>query len=160
MSAARSRRPAKKSAKAAGPPRDFRGYGARPPHAQWPGGARIALNFNLNVEAGGEHSICPGDPHSEDLLTDIGFPAYEGLVKPAAEFAFERGYRASVAWRLLRIFERFEVKISVLGVVRARSNIRNRPRPSSPRGMKSSATAGAGSTTIRCRRTRSASISG
>ena len=46
---------------AAGPPRDFRGYGAHPPHAQWPGGARIAVNVNLNVEAGGEHCLLEGD---------------------------------------------------------------------------------------------------
>jgi len=58
-----------------GPARDFSGYGANPPHARWPGNARIAVNFNLNVEAGGEHSILEHDLHSEDLLTDIGFAA-------------------------------------------------------------------------------------
>src|SRR5580693_8630043 len=61
-----------------GPARDFLGYGDALPHARWPGDARIALNFNLNVEAGGEHSILEGDTHSENLLTDIGFPAYQG----------------------------------------------------------------------------------
>ena len=56
--------------------------------------------------------------HSEDLLTDIGFPAYEGRRSPMVESVFEYGPRVG-CWRLLRIFERFEVKISVLGVVRA-----------------------------------------
>src|SRR5665213_3390747 len=43
------------------PTRDFVGYGRHPPHPRWPGDARIAVNFNLNVEAGGEHSILEGD---------------------------------------------------------------------------------------------------
>jgi allantoinase len=101
-----------------GPARDFFGYGAEPPHAHWPGGARIAVNFNLNVEAGGEHSILEGDTRSEDMLTDIGFPAYQGQRSPMVESAFEYGPRVG-CWRLLRIFKRFDVKISVLGVVRA-----------------------------------------
>jgi len=102
---------------ARGPARDFLGYGADPPHARWPGGARIAVNFNLNIEAGGEHSILEGDAHSEDLLTDIGFPAYRGRRSLLVESVFEYGPRVG-CWRLLRIFKRFGVKISVLGVVR------------------------------------------
>jgi allantoinase len=100
-----------------GPARDFVGYGADPPHARWPGEARIAVNINLNVEAGGEHSILEGDTHSEDLLSDTGFPAFEGARSPMVESAFEYGPRVG-CWRLLRIFKRFEVKVSVLGVVR------------------------------------------
>lgn len=100
-----------------GPARDFIGYGGDPPHARWPGGARIAVSFNLNIEAGGEHSIVEGDPRSEDLLTDIGFPAYQGKRSPLVESVFEYGPRVG-SWRLLRIFRRFGVKISVLGVVR------------------------------------------
>jgi allantoinase len=119
--AARVRSPAKTGANAAkrdpGPSRDFLGYGADPPHARWPGEARIAVNFNLNVEAGGEHSILEGDAQSEDLLTDIGFPAYQGKRSPMVESVFEFGPRVG-CWRLLRIFKRFDVKISVLGVVR------------------------------------------
>jgi allantoinase len=100
-----------------GPPRDFCGYGADPPHAGWPGNARIAINLNLNVEAGGEHSILEGDSHSENLLTDSGFPAYQGKRSPMVESAFEYGSRVG-CWRLLRIFKRFDVKVSVLGVAR------------------------------------------
>ena len=101
-----------------GPPRDFLGYGADPPHARWPSRARIAVNLNLNVEAGGEHSILEGDAHSEDLLNDIGFPAYRGKRSPMVESVFEYGPRVG-CWRLLRIFKRFDMKISILGVVRA-----------------------------------------
>ena len=100
-----------------GPPRNFVGYGRNPPHPRWPGDARIALNFNLNVEAGGERSILEGDARSENILTDIGYPSYEGARSPLVESAFEYGPRVG-CWRLLRIFKKFDVKISVLGVVR------------------------------------------
>lgn len=100
------------------PPRDFVGYGRNPPDPKWPGGARIAVNFNLNYEAGGEMTVLEGDPHSEGLLSDTGFPAYEGQRSPLVETAFEYGSRCGV-WRVLRIFRDFDIKVSVFGVVRA-----------------------------------------
>jgi hypothetical protein len=87
-----------------GPPRNFVGYGRNPPRACWPGDARLALNFNLNVEAGGERSILEGDARSENVLTDIGYPSYEGGRSPLVESAFEYGPRVG-CWRLLRIFK-------------------------------------------------------
>ena len=81
------------------------------------GRRHIAVNINLNVEAGGEHSIFEGDQHSEDMLTDIGFPAYRGKRSLLVELVFEYGPRVG-CWRLLRIFKRFDVKVSILGVVR------------------------------------------
>ena len=56
------------------PDRDFVGYGAEPPDPQWPGGARIAVNINVNFEGGGERSILEGDDVSEGALNDIGAP--------------------------------------------------------------------------------------
>ena len=100
-----------------GPARDFFGYGPSPPHPHWPGDARIAINFNLNFEAGGERSLLEGDNQTEDMLNDIGFPAYYGVRSPIVESVFEYGPRVGV-WRLLRIFKQFDVKVSVLGVVR------------------------------------------
>jgi len=100
------------------PLRDFRGYGQTPPHAQWPGGARIAININLNFEAGGERSVMDGDGTSESMLTDTGFPGYSGRRSPIVESAFEYGTRAGV-WRILRILKKFDVKCSVLGVVKS-----------------------------------------
>jgi allantoinase len=102
--------------------RDFRGYGATPPHPRWPGGARVAININLNLnyEAGGEHSLLEGDSASEGMLNDIGFPAYEGVRSPIVESAFEYGSRCGV-WRRLRIFARFDIAVSILAVVRALS---------------------------------------
>lgn len=107
-----------RSAATKNPARDFLGYGPKPPQANWPGGARIAVNFNLNFEAGGERTLLEGDAQSEDALTDIGFPAYQGHRSPMVESVFEYGPRVGI-WRLLRIFRDFDVKISILGVVRA-----------------------------------------
>ncbi len=101
-----------------GSPRDYIGYGANPPHAQWPGGARVAVNFNLNYECGGEANILDGDDASEGMLNDIGFPPVPGKRNLLAESAFEYGSRVGV-WRVLRIFEKFDVKMSILGVATA-----------------------------------------
>jgi hypothetical protein len=61
-------------------PRDLVGYGAKPPKAKWPGSARVALQFVLNYEEGGENSILHGDKASEAFLSDIiGAPALEGV---------------------------------------------------------------------------------
>ena len=95
--------------------RDYVGYGAHPPHPHWPGGARIALNINVNFEGGGERSLMDGDGTSEGVLNDIGAPAYPGLRSPLVESVFEYGSRVG-AWRLLRVFRRFDVKVCLLAV--------------------------------------------
>jgi peptidoglycan/xylan/chitin deacetylase (PgdA/CDA1 family) len=98
--------------------RDFIGYGADPPDPQWPGGARVAVNINVNFEGGGERSILEGDPASEGALNDIGQPALPGLRSPLVESVFEYGSRVG-GWRLLRLFRRFGVKVCLLAVARA-----------------------------------------
>lgn len=98
--------------------RDYVGYGRTPPDPQWPGGARIAVNFNLNYEGGGEASIDDGDEASEGLLNDFGYPPVVGKRNPLVESAFEYGTRVGV-WRVLRTFSKFDVPMSVLGVARA-----------------------------------------
>ena len=67
--------------------RDLVGYGAKPPYPAWPGGALIAVNFNLNVEGGGESSLFNGDEASEGMLNDIGVAARRGVRVPLAESA-------------------------------------------------------------------------
>lgn len=98
--------------------RDLVGYGASPPDPQWPGGAVIAVNFNLNVEGGGEATLANGDDRSEGMLNDIGVPTKAGTRVPLVESVFEYGSRRG-AWRLLQVFDRFSVRVSVLGVARA-----------------------------------------
>ena len=98
--------------------RDFIGYGAQRPDPRWPGGARIAVNFNLNFEGGGERTVDNGDGMSEPMLNDIGAPAYDGIRSPLVESVFEYGSRVGV-WRILRAFQRFGIRINVLAVGQA-----------------------------------------
>ena len=98
--------------------RDFIGYGEHPPQANWPNGARIALNINLNFEGGGERSIMEGDGESEGVLNDIGQPGLVGLRSPLVETVFEYGSRIG-GWRLLRLFRERGIKISLLAVAKA-----------------------------------------
>jgi allantoinase len=97
--------------------RDLVGYGATPPNPAWPGGALIAVNFNLNIEGGGESSLINGDEVSEGMLNDIGVPA-QGRRVPLVESVFEYGSRRG-AWRVLDAFGEFSIKASILGVARA-----------------------------------------
>jgi len=99
-------------------PRDFVGYGKSPPDPKWPGDARIAVNFNVNYEAGGEASVLDGDEASEGLLNDIGSGPQKGIRSPLVESAFEYGSRVGI-WRLLRIFEDFGIPISVFAIAKA-----------------------------------------
>jgi putative urate catabolism protein len=88
-----------------GAERDFIGYGETPPHADWPGGARIAVNFVLNVEEGAEYSVPDGDGRSESALTEVSAPRVPvGDRDLGAESMYEYGARAGF-WRVARIFE-------------------------------------------------------
>lgn len=98
--------------------RDLVGYGEFPPNPEWPGNAKIAVNFNLNVEAGGELTLVNGDSGSEGNLNDMGTPAKPGMRAPMVESNFEYGSRRGV-WRVLDIFRDFKINISVLGVARS-----------------------------------------
>jgi allantoinase len=98
--------------------RDLVGYGATSPNPKWPGGAVIAVNFNLNVEGGGESSLGNGDDVSEGMLNDIGVPPQRGVRVPLVESVFEYGSRRG-AWRVLEVFGEFGIKMSILGVARA-----------------------------------------
>lgn len=99
-------------------PRDMVGYGPRPPHPRWPGDARIAVQFVLNYEEGGENSVLDGDPGSEVFLSEIvpatAFPGRH----MSMESLYEYGSRAGL-WRVLRAFERRGLPLTVFAVSRA-----------------------------------------
>ncbi|WP_116328131.1 allantoinase PuuE [Cupriavidus phytorum] len=96
-------------------PRDLIGYGARPPHARWPGGARVALQFVLNYEEGGENCVLHGDAASEQFLSEIvGAAAYPDR-HMSMEGIYEYGSRAGV-WRILREFEKRGLPLTIFGV--------------------------------------------
>jgi hypothetical protein len=76
-------------------PRDLVGYGETPPHAQWPNGARIAVQFVMNYEEGGENAIFHGDIAAEAFLNElVGAQPVPGLRNPVIESLFEYGSRA------------------------------------------------------------------
>jgi len=82
-------------------PRDLAGYGENPPLAQWPGNARIAVQFVVNYEEGGENCVLHGDEASEAFLSEIvGAQAYTGVRHMNMESIYEYGSRAGY-WRLL-----------------------------------------------------------
>jgi allantoinase len=96
-------------------PRDLVGYGRRPPHARWPGGARIAVQFVLNYEEGGENSVLHGDAGSEQFLSEMFNPASFPDRHLSMESIYEYGSRAGV-WRILREFEKRRLPLTVFGV--------------------------------------------
>ncbi len=99
-------------------PRDLVGYGRTPPPADWPGGARIAVQFVLNYEEGGERCVLHGDASSEQFLSEIaGAPAYPAR-HLSMESIYEYGSRVGV-WRILREFEQRGWPLTVFGVAMA-----------------------------------------
>ncbi len=99
-------------------PRDLVGYGRNPPHPRWPGGARIALQFVLNYEEGGENCVLHGDPASETFLSEIiGAQAFP-MRHMSMESLYEYGSRAGL-WRVLRLFEARGLPLTVFGVAMA-----------------------------------------
>ena len=100
-------------------PRDLYGYGRTPPHAGWPGRARIAVQLVLNYEEGAEANVLDGDPASEIFLSDIAnAQPVQGARHMSMEQIYEYGSRAGV-WRLMRLFERYGVPVTVFGVALA-----------------------------------------
>ncbi len=99
--------------------RDFVGYAGRPPDVTWPGGARLALNFVLNVEEGAEYAFADGDLRSDTALTEVAqarVPA--GQRDLGAESMFEYGSRAGF-WRLHRLFTERAVPLTVFAAALA-----------------------------------------
>ncbi|WP_288393326.1 allantoinase PuuE [uncultured Herbaspirillum sp.] len=99
-------------------PRDLAGYGRNPPHARWPGQARVALQFVLNYEEGGENCVLHGDAASEQFLSEIvGAAAYPAR-HMSMESIYEYGSRVGV-WRILREFEKRGLPMTVFGIAMA-----------------------------------------
>nr|WP_211109864.1 allantoinase PuuE [Azospirillum oleiclasticum] len=100
-------------------PRDLVGYGSRPPKADWPGGARVAVQFVINYEEGGENCVLHGDPASEAFLSEIvGAQPIAGMRHMNMESIYEYGSRAGF-WRLHRLFSERAMPVTVYGVAMA-----------------------------------------
>lgn len=99
--------------------RDLVGYGATPPDPRWPGGARVAVQFVINYEEGGENSVLYGDQGSEAFLSEmVGAQSHTGMRAMAMESLYEYGSRAGF-WRLHRLFAERGVPLTVFGVAKA-----------------------------------------
>ena len=96
-------------------PRDLLGYGRTPPHAQWPANARVAVQFVLNYEEGGENSVLHGDAGSEQFLSEMFSPPSFPDRHLTMEGIYEYGSRVGV-WRILREFEQRGLPLTVFGV--------------------------------------------
>ena len=100
-------------------PRDLIGYNSHPPHAYWPDDARVAVQFVLNYEEGGENSILHGDPASEMFLSEIiGAEPFQNARHMSMESIYEYGSRAGV-WRILDLFRAREIPITLFAVAMA-----------------------------------------
>jgi allantoinase len=99
-------------------PRDLIGHGRRPPHPRWPGGARVALQFVLNHEEGGENCVLHGDAGSETFLSEIIGAQSFPMRHMSMESLYEYGSRAGL-WRVLRAFEQRALPLTVFAVAMA-----------------------------------------
>ncbi|NGP18286.1 allantoinase PuuE [Devosia aurantiaca] len=100
-------------------PRNMHGYGQTPPHANWPGGANIAVQFVLNYEEGGENNVLHGDAASEAFLVDVlGAAPWPNQRHANVESMYEYGARAGF-WRLHRLFTQANLPVTVYGVATA-----------------------------------------
>ncbi|WP_417816124.1 allantoinase PuuE [Thalassospira alkalitolerans] len=99
--------------------RDLIGYGANPPKANWPGKARVAVQFVLNYEEGGENCVLHGDRASEAFLSEIiGADMREGVRHMSMESIYEYGSRVGV-WRILNLFRERQIPITLFAVAMA-----------------------------------------
>lgn len=96
-------------------PRDLIGYGPTPPQARWPHGARLAVQFVLNYEEGGENCVLDGDAGSETFLSELFSPASYPDRHLTMESIYEYGSRVGV-WRILREFERRGLPMTIFGI--------------------------------------------
>lgn len=100
-------------------PRDLIGYGKAGPEVRWPDGARVAVQFVINYEEGGENCILHGDAASEAFLSEIvGAEPYASSRHMNMESIYEYGSRAGF-WRLHRLFSERDIPVTVFGVAMA-----------------------------------------
>ncbi|MEM8981924.1 MAG: allantoinase PuuE [Pseudomonadota bacterium] len=99
-------------------PRDLVGYGCRPPATQWPGGARVALQFVINYEEGGENCVLHGDQASEAFLSEIVGAQPIAARHMNMESLYEYGSRVGF-WRLHRLFTERQIPVTVFAVAMA-----------------------------------------
>jgi putative urate catabolism protein len=100
-------------------PRDLVGYGRTPPDPRWQNQARLAVQFVINYEEGGENCILHGDAASEAFLSEsVGASPLLGVRNLNMESMYEYGSRSGF-WRLHRLFTDRQLPVTVYGVAMA-----------------------------------------
>lgn len=99
-------------------PRQYVGYGAHPPHVAWPEQARLAIQFVLNYEEGGENCVLHGDDHAETFLSDIAGAEPYPARHMSMESLYEYGSRVGV-WRILDEFRARKLPLTIFGIATA-----------------------------------------
>lgn len=99
-------------------PRDYSGYGQHLPDVQWPGHARVALQFVLNYEEGGENSVQHGDAHSETFLSEIFAAEPYPQRHMSMESLYDYGSRVGI-WRILDVFKQRGLPLTVFAIADA-----------------------------------------
>lgn len=99
-------------------PRDLKGHGRVPPHVNWPAGAKVAVQFVINYEEGGEHSVLHGDQHSEAWLTEEPAAPLPNIRNISVETQYEYGTRAGW-WRLYRMFTERKLPVTIFGIAKS-----------------------------------------
>lgn len=100
-------------------PRNMVGYGRDLPKVNWPDGKKIAVQFVINYEEGGENNILHGDAASEAFLSEIvGADAWLGQRHMNMESIYEYGSRSGF-WRLWRLFKELDFPVTVFAVATA-----------------------------------------
>ena len=96
-------------------PRNFIGYGKNDYKVAWPNNAKLALQFVLNYEEGGENCVLNGDKYSETFLSEIiGAQPIEGRhmnMESIYEYGSRRGF-----WRIYNNFIERKLPLTVFGV--------------------------------------------
>ena len=96
-------------------PREMSGYGKDSIHPKWPNKSRIAVQFVLNYEEGGENTVLNGDKNSEVFLSEIigAQPVKDRNI--SMESLYEYGSRRGF-WRLHKLFQEKKIPITIFGV--------------------------------------------
>ena len=95
--------------------RDLIGYHGQVPHAQWPNQAKIAVQFVLNYEEGGENHVEHGDLGSEQFLSEIVGTASFNAKHMSMDSMYEYGSRAGF-WRIHQEFQKRGLPMTIFGV--------------------------------------------
>ena len=100
-------------------PRDLSGNFCQPKQIKWPNDAKIAVQFVLNYEEGGENCLLHGDTQSEGFLSEIiNAVPWPNQRHWNMESIYEYGARSGF-WRIFDLFTEYDIPVTVYGIATA-----------------------------------------